>query len=447
MVASGPGGTLRVVDFDALRARLAETSALRPVGTVRSVTGLSVRVALPGARVGDVVVLRRRGDPLFAEVVGFDQGEAVAIPLGELSGVGPDDPVESTGAPLSIGAGPALLGRVLDGLGRPVDGLPAPEGLTSVPVDRAPPAALGRRPVSEPLWTGVRAIDGLLTLGVGQRVGLFAGSGVGKSTLLGAIARGTSADVVVVALVGERGREVGDFLEHALGEEGRRRSVVVVATSDAPALERLKAVQVATAVAEHFRDAGKSVMLLVDSVTRVARAQREVGLAAGEPPARRGYPPSVFALLPRLLERSGQGTTGAITAIYTVLVEGGDMDEPIADEVRGILDGHVVLDRAIAARGHYPAIDVTVSLSRVMDAVVKPEHLSAARVLRTLVAAYEDKRDLIALGAYAKGSDANVDRAIAALADVERFLCQDPKDVSAVEKTLAGLTAIAKRYS
>lgn len=433
------------MDFDALRARLADSPALLAEGRVRAVTGLSVRLSLPGARVGDVVVLKRRGSPLQAEIVGFEQGEAVAIPLGELTGVGVDDPVESTGAPLEIAAGPALLGRVLDGLGRPADGRPLPEGLARVLVDRAPPPALGRRPVSEPLATGVRVIDGLLSLGVGQRVGLFAGSGVGKSTLLGAIARGTSADVVVVALVGERGREVGDFLEHSLGEVGRRRSVVVVATSDAPALERLKAVQVATAVAESFRDAGKSVLLLVDSVTRVARAQREVGLAAGEPPARRGYPPSVFALLPRLLERSGQSERGAITAIYTVLVEGGDMEEPIADEVRGILDGHIVMDRRIAARGHYPAIDVPASLSRVMDAVVGSNHVAAARQLRALIATYEEKRDLITLGAYAKGSDPRVDRSIQALPEIERFLCQNA-EASSWDATLAELERLAARF-
>lgn len=441
----GPGVASVGMDFDALRARLADSPALLAEGRVRAVTGLSVRLSLPGARVGDVVVLKRRGSPLQAEIVGFDSGEAVAIPLGELTGVGVDDPVESTGAPLEIAAGPGLLGRVLDGLGRPADGLPLPEGLARVPVDRAPPPALGRRPVTAPLATGVRVIDGLLSLGVGQRVGLFAGSGVGKSTLLGAIARGTSADVVVVALVGERGREVGDFLEHSLGEAGRRRSVVVVATSDAPALERLKAVQVATAIAESFRDAGKSVLLLVDSVTRVARAQREVGLAAGEPPARRGYPPSVFALLPRLLERSGQSERGAITAIYTVLVEGGDMEEPIADEVRGILDGHIVMDRRIAARGHYPAIDVPASLSRVMDAVVGASHVAAARQLRALIATYEEKRDLITLGAYAKGSDPRVDRSIQALPEIERFLCQSA-EASSWDATLTELERLASRF-
>ena len=434
------------MDIDAIRTRLAEATALRPVGRVVGVTGLLLRVQLPGARVSDVLVIRRRGAPLLAEIVGFAQGEALAVPLGEPTGVGPDDVVEGTGEGLRIGAGPALLGRVLDGLGRPIDGYPAPAGLTSVAVDRSPPPALSRRPVSARFETGVRSIDALLTLGVGQRVGLFAGSGVGKSTLLGAIARGASADVVVVALVGERGREVGEFLEHSLGEAGRRRSVMVVATSDAPPIERLRAAQTATAVAEHFRDLGKRVLLLVDSITRFARAQREIGLAAGEPPARRGYPPSVFTQLPRLLERSGQGQQGSITALYTVLVEGSDMDEPIADEVRGILDGHVVLDRRLAARGHYPAIDVLTSLSRVMPSVTDESHRSAARRARALLAVYEEKRELIALGAYGKGSDARIDQAILAAPELERFLRQEPSHIEAFTGSLAGLRAIADRH-
>jgi type III secretion protein N (ATPase) len=433
------------VDFDTLRAELASTSTLRPVGKVVGVTGLMLRVTLPGARVGDVLVIHRRGAPLEAEVVGFASGEALVVPLGELSGVGPDDVVESTGAGLEVAAGEALLGRVLNGLGRPIDGGPALSGLKPVPVDRAPPPALGRRAVDSAVQTGVRVLDSLTTFGVGQRIGLFAGSGVGKSTLLGAIARGTSADVVVVALVGERGREVSEFLDRALGSAGRARSVVVVATSDAPPVERLRAAQVATAIAEHFRDAGKHVMLLVDSVTRVARAQREIGLAAGEPPARRGYPPSVFALLPRLLERSGQGEAGAITAVYTVLVEGGDMDEPIADEVRGILDGHIVLDRAIAARGHYPAVDAVSSLSRVMDQVVPALHLEAARRVRRALALYEQKRDLITLGAYEKGSDPALDRALALLPEIERFLCQDAHQIETLEQTRRELSRLAER--
>ncbi len=428
--------------LDALKAKLAATPLLRPTGRVLGVTGLSLRFSMPGVRVGDVVMVKRRGEPLACEVVGFERGEAIGMPLGAISGVGPDDEVESTGGGFAVRASDALLGRVVDGLGRPIDGAGPIEGGEVVPVDRDPVAALSRRPVSRPLSTGVRVIDGLLTLGEGQRVGLFAGSGVGKSTLLGAIARFTSADVVVVALVGERGREVGEFLEHALGEEGRRRSVIVCATSDVAALERLRAAQVATAYAEYFRDQGKSVMLLVDSVTRFARAQREVGLAAGEPPARRGYPPSVFAMLPRLLERSGQGDRGAITAIYTVLVEGGDMDEPIADEVRGILDGHVVLDRTIAARGRYPAVDPTISLSRVMDAIVSPEQRDAARRLRALVAHYEAKRDLVMLGAYAKGSDKELDEAILRMPKIEQFLRQSPTDRVVFEDTIATLTRV-----
>ena len=434
------------MDLEALKARLLETSALRPVGRVVGVTGLLLRVLLPGARISDVLLIRRRGEPLLAEVVGFQQGEALVVPLGEPVGVGPDDVVEATGQALQVSAGAALLGRVLDGLGRPIDGRPAPAGLTPVPVDRASPPALSRRPVSAAFETGVRAVDGLITLGVGQRVGLFAGSGVGKSTLLGAIARGASADVVVVALVGERGREVGEFLEQSLGEAGRRRSVVVVATSDAPPVERLRAAQVATAVAEHFRDLGKNVLLLVDSITRFARAQREIGLAAGEPPARRGYPPSVFTQLPRLLERSGQGEKGSITAIYTVLVEGSDMDEPIADEVRGILDGHIVLDRRLAARGHYPAIDVLSSLSRVMPNVTAKPQQAAAQRARALLAAYEEKRDLIALGAYSKGSDARLDQAIAAAPDLERFLCQDASLIDPAATTLQSLKALTDKY-
>ena len=428
------------VDVDALKSKLAQVATLRASGRVTAVTGLSLRFAMPGVRIGDVVHVRRRGDPLACEVVGFDGGEAIAMPLGALVGVGPDDGVESSGGPLLVRVSERLLGRVVDGLGRPFDGGVPIEG-ELVAVDRDPPGALGRRSVARPLATGVRVVDGLLTLGEGQRVGLFAGSGVGKSTLLGTVARGAQADVVVVALVGERGREVGEFLERSLGPRGRKKSVVVVATSDVAALERLRAAQVATAYAEHFRDRGARVLLLVDSVTRFARAQREVGLAAGEPPVRRGYPPSVFAMLPRLLERSGQSAIGSITAIYAVLVEGGDMDEPIADEVRGILDGHVVLDRTVAARGRYPAVDVTTSLSRVMDSIVTPEHREAARRLRELVARYEGKRDLIALGAYTKGSDKELDEAIARMPQVEAFLRQDPSEHSPLEATVAALAA------
>jgi type III secretion protein N (ATPase) len=427
-------------DVEALRSRLAQAPSVRAVGRVLSVTGLTLRFVLPGVRVGDVVRVRRRGEALVCEVVGFDAQGTVAMPLGPLVGVGPDDEVESTGGGLAVRASEGLLGRIVDGLGRPFDGGPATDGEV-VPVDRDPPSALQRRLVDRPMATGVRVIDGLLTLGEGQRVGLFAGSGVGKSTLLGAMARGAAADVIVVALVGERGREVREFLERSLGAESRKRSVVVVATSDVAALERLRAAQVATAYAEFFRDRGARVLLLVDSITRVARAQREVGLAAGEPPARRGYPPSAFAVLPRLLERSGQSAAGSITAIYTVLVEGGDMEEPVADEVRGILDGHIVLDRAIAVRGRYPAVDVGASISRVMDAVVAPEHRAAAGRFRAHLAAYESKRDVVALGVYAKGSDPALDEALARMPRIESFLRQEADERTPFVATVEALTS------
>jgi type III secretion protein N (ATPase) len=432
------------VDFDALRAELSATRASRTEGRVRGVTGLALTASLPGARIGDVVTVHRRGEPLLAEVVGFREGEVVAMPLGDVAGVGADDPIESTGAPLEICVGESWLGRVVDGLGRPLDGKPAPSGL-AVPVDRSPPDALRRELVREPFATGVRAIDGLLTLGVGQRIGLFSGSGVGKSTLLGELARNAAADVVVVALVGERGREVRELVERTL-EAARSRAVFVVATSDAPAIERLRAAQVATTVAESFRDEGRRVLLLVDSVTRVARAQREVGLAAGEPPARRGFPPSVFAMLPRLLERAGQGERGSITAIYAVLVEGDDLDEPVTDEVRGILDGHVVLSRKLASQQHYPAIDVVGSVSRVMSKVVPAAHLGAAAVVRGLLATYEDKRDLVMLGAYRQGTDTGVDRALGALPDLHRFLRQAPGVASPFDETVQALEKIAARH-
>lgn len=431
-----------VVKLDALRAHLEQASTLNPQGRVEAVVGLSIRIRLAQARIGDVVQIHKRGSPLMGEVVGIDGSNAVVMALGELSGVGVDDPVQSTGAPFQIRVSEKLLGRVINGLGNPIDSGPPIVDGSLRSVDQCPPSPLERSPVSRPLATGVRVIDGLLTLGEGQRMGLFAGSGVGKSTLLGAIARGTEADIVVVALVGERGREVGEFLEQSLGEVGLAKSVVVVATSDAPALERLRAAQVATTIAEGFRDRGLRVMLLVDSVTRFARAQREVGLAAGEPPARRGYPPSVFAMLPRLLERTGQAKKGSITAIYTVLVEGGDMDEPIADEVRGILDGHIVLDRNIAARGRYPAVDVLVSLSRVMSGIVTPPHREAAQRVRRVMASFEAKRDLISIGAYHKGTDRELDSAIVLMPKIDEYLSQNPNQIEDFHNTLSRLSAL-----
>jgi type III secretion protein N (ATPase) len=434
------------VDIDRLKQRLLETTSLQAEGRVSSVTGLSVRMRLPGARIGEIVSIGRKGERLLAQVVGFEQGEVVGVPFGDLTGVGPDDPVASSGEGFRVRVGRGLLGRVLDGFGRPIDGLALPAELEWAEVDRRPPNALDRRPVDAALATGVRVIDALLTIGLGQRVGLFAGSGVGKSTLLGCIARGVRADVVVVALVGERGREVNEFIDQCLGP-ALARSVVVVATSDAPALERLKAAETATAIAESFRDRGQNVMLLVDSVTRYARALREVGLAAGEPPARRGYPPTVFAALPRLLERSGQAASGSITGRFTGLVVGDDLDVPIADEVRGTLDGHVVLSRAVAERGVYPAVDVPASLSRVMKRCVDEEHDRAAHVVRRAIAAYESRRDLVALGAYEKGGDVWVDRTIAAAPDLARLLEQTPREIASFDETKTALLQLARRFA
>lgn len=436
------------MDLSRLKSQLASVDPVRVSGTVREVVGLSVRAAIPGVRIGELVEIVRRRDPILrAQVVGFHLDEATLMPLGSTEGVGPDDEVRPLGTGLSILSGDALLGRVLDGLGQPIDGgapLASLPGLTATPVMRAPPNPLTRPRIKKALPLGVRAIDALLTVGEGQRVGLFAGSGVGKSTLLGQIARQAQADVFVVCLIGERGREVVEFLEDALGDEGRKRGVVVCATSDAPALIRLQSAYVATAIAESFRDRGKRVLLLMDSVTRFARAGREVGLAAGEPPARRGYPPSVLAALPGLLERSGNSPEGSITALYTVLVEGGDMEEPIADEVRGILDGHIVLERSLAIRGRFPAIDPLVSLSRVMEGITTDAHKDAAKKLREHVALYEQKRDLVLLGAYKKGSDAKLDAALARIDGIEAFLRQGMKEPSAFDDTLSALARVTK---
>ena len=425
------------LDLGQALARLEAASPRRESGRVTEVTGLVVRATVPGVRVGEIV--RLEGSGLEAEVVGFRGDEAVLMPLGEATGIGPDSLVTATGRPLSIAVSERVLGRVLDGLGRPMDGGGPIADAIPWPVDRPAPDPLARRRVTRPLALGVRALDGLLTVGEGQRIGLFAGSGVGKSTLMGQIARQTEADVNVIALVGERGREVVDFLEESLGAAGRARAVVVCATSDAPSLVRLKAAFVATALAEYFRAQGRRVLFMLDSVTRVARAQREVGLAAGEPPARQGYPPSVFALLPRLLERTGNDARGSITALYTVLVAGGDMEEPIADEVRGILDGHVVLSREIAARHHWPAVDVLPSLSRLMTAVADPEHRAAAARLRELLAAYERQRDLILLGAYQRGADPLTDEAIARLDAIRAFLRQRTDEAAPFAETRARL--------
>jgi len=426
---------------DAL-ARMEAENPLRIVGRVTEVTGLVMRAAVPGVRVGELVWIDGSGGGVRvrAEVVGFRGDEVVLVPLGEVTGIGPDALVTPTGRPLSIRLGPSVLGRVLDGLGEPMDGGGPLAGPTvEWPVDRPAPDPLRRRRVRRPLSLGVRAIDAFLTVGEGARVGVFAGAGVGKSTLLGQIARNSDADVNVICLVGERGREVADFLEESLGPAGRARSVVVCATSDAPSLVRLKSTFVATAIAEYFRAEGRRVLFMMDSLTRFARAQREVGLAAGEPPTRQGYPPSVFALLPRLLERTGNDDRGSITALYTVLVAGGDMDEPVADEVRGILDGHIVLSRTLAARNQWPAIDVLPSLSRVMTAVADAGHVAAAGRAREVLAAYERQRDLIAVGAYVRGTDRRTDDALARIDAIEAFLRQTTAETATFDETLRRL--------
>ena len=425
------------------RAALDAAPRLRLAGRLTRLSGLSLEAAMAGVRLGDLVEVERPGAPLLAEVVGLREDRAILLPLGDPAGVGLDAEVRPSGAALSVGAGDGVLGRVLDGLGRPIDGKPLPAGLVPWAVDRSPPPALQRRPVVEPLVFGLRAIDGLLTAGRGQRIGLFAGAGVGKSTLLGQLARGARADLSVICLVGERGREVREFVEESLGEEGLRRSVVVVATSDQPALVRLRAASVATALAEWFAEQGAEVLFLLDSITRFARAQREVGLAAGEPPARQGYPASVFQALPRLLERTGNRARGGITAVYTVLVAGGDLDEPIADEVRGILDGHIVLERRLAEQGHFPAIDPLASISRVMPRVAGASHREAAARVRSLLAALEQTRELVRLGAYQPGSDPVTDRALARREALEQFLRQPDGSFEPLQSTVSRLEDLA----
>jgi len=413
----------------------------RTFGRIVKVVGLTVESLGPRANLGDICsVIAADGKECIAEVVGFRDARLILMPLGELSSVAPGADVMALHRKLAVPCGPGLLGRVLDGLGQPMDGKGPIQGAVLSMLDSSPPNPLTRDPVNRPLQTGVRAIDALMTVGLGQRLGIFAGSGVGKSTLLSMIARNTSADINVIALVGERGREVREFIEHDLGEEGLRRSVVVVSTSDRPALIRLKAAFVATAIAEYFRDCGQRVNLMMDSVTRFAMAQREIGLAVGEPPTSRGYTPSVFALLPKLLERAGAGSNGgSITAFYTVLVDGDDLNDPIADAVRGILDGHVVLSRNLANAGRFPAIDVLASLSRLFPAVTNREHRDAAKLVRNWMQKYKEIEDLLRIGAYQVGSDIETDVAIAKMPYIRKFLEQSSSEPSEMEDTVQHL--------
>jgi flagellum-specific ATP synthase len=418
--------------------------AARPqvTGSVTGAMGLTLTVDGVVGGVGDLVEVNPGTPrPLMAEVVAVARDRLTCMPLGDLSGVHADARVRATGMPLQVPVGDALLGRVLDGLGRPVDGRPL-GGVSYVDLASETPHALSRTRVEEPLTFGVRALDTLVPCGKGQRLGIFAGSGVGKSTLLAQITRGTDADVRVIGLIGERGREVREFLEENLGPEGLARSVVVVATSDEPPLVRLKAAFVATRIAEAFRDQGRDVLLLMDSITRTAMAQREVGLSAGEPPATRGYPPSVFAMMPKLLEKAGTGATGSITGLYTVLVEGDDHNEPIADTARSILDGHIVLTRRLATAGHFPAIDVLESISRVETAVVPRERIAEAREIRRMLGALRDVRELIEIGAYQSGSDPTVDRARQLEPAMDAFLRQSMDDLTPADEAWARLHAI-----
>jgi len=419
--------TLGFVDnVDSLLSRLKRVDLVKVNGRVTQVIGLVIESNGPNSSLGEVCVVKSRSgeDVCFAEVVGFRNNRVLSMALGDATSISPGSEIVATGHTLSVNVGTSLLGRVIDGLGRPIDGKGAiePDELRSV--NNAPPNPLTRKRITEPIATGIRSIDTLLTCGKGQRVGIFAGSGVGKSVMLGMIARRTSADVNVICLVGERGREVGEFLDRELGEEGLNRSVVLVATSDQAALIRIKAVFMATTIAEYFRDQGLDVMLLMDSVTRFAMAQREVGLAIGEPPTTKGYTPSVFALLPKVLERAGNSNKGSITGLYTVLVEGDDMNEPVADAVRSILDGHIVLSRRLASAGHYPAVDVLESISRVMPSVTKEDHRQAVHKILDMMATYREAEDLINIGAYVKGSNPRIDMAIGRIGAIRSFLRQ-----------------------
>ncbi|WP_026485919.1 flagellar protein export ATPase FliI [Caldanaerobius polysaccharolyticus] len=415
------------------------------IGHVTQVVGLTIRCSLPYAQVGELCRIEKsKGGGVLAEVVGFDKNGVILMAIGDTEGIRQGCTVRSYGEPLRVRVSSELRGRVLNGLGKPIDGNGDIVKGRWKKIYASPPNPLVRKPIKQPFYTGIRAIDGLLTCGKGQRFGIFAGSGVGKSTLMGMIARSSSADVNVIALIGERGREVNDFIDKALGAEGMKKSVLVVSTSDEPAMVRLKAAYTATAIAEYFRDCGCDVMFMMDSVTRFAMAQREIGLAVGEPPVSKGYTPSVFSLLPKLMERTGNAEVGSITALYTVLVDGDDFNEPVTDAVRSILDGHIVLSRKLANSNHYPAIDVLASVSRVMTDVVSEEHLELAGKIKNTLAVYRDFEDLISIGAYKKGNNPEVDYAIEKIGAINSFLRQksgevvNPGDILKQMKSIVG---------
>ncbi|RWZ60493.1 flagellar protein export ATPase FliI [Halobacillus fulvus] len=417
--------------------QISRMSTFKKYGKIHRVVGLMVESKGPEASIGDLCYIHpsTEGDPIEAEVVGFHNENIVLMPYKEMREIRPGSLVEATGKPMTIKAGVGLIGSVLDASGRPLDGSPLPKGLKVYPTEQSPPNPLSRPTIQEPIQVGVRAVDSLLSVGKGQRVGIFAGSGVGKSTLMGMISRNSAADLNVIALIGERGREVREFIENDLGAEGLKRSIVVVATSDQPALMRVKGAYTATAISEFFRDLGYNVNLMMDSVTRFAMAQREIGLATGEPPTTKGYTPSVFAKLPRLLERTGTSHKGTVTAFYTVLVDGDDLNEPIADTVRGILDGHFVLDRKLAEQGQFPALNVLKSVSRVMNQITDEKHRQSAEALRAHLATYEENRELIQIGAYKKGSSPEIDAAIKHYPGIIQFLKQGVYEPSSFERS------------
>ncbi len=440
---------LQLDKYKSLLKSVSSKDLVKVYGKVKQVIGLVIESDGPPCQVGEIchIYPNDYSEPIVAEVVGFKEDRVLLMPIGSTIGVSPGNEVRATGKQLMVKVGPKILGRILDGLGRQIDGKGPLEYEELYPIYNDPPNPFLRPRIKQTLSIGVRAIDSLLTLGKGQRVGIFAGSGVGKSTTLSMITRFTEADLTVLCLVGERGRELRDFIERDLGEEGLKRSVVVVATSDTPALVRLKAAYVATAIAEYFRDKGKDVLLMMDSVTRFAMAQREIGLAIGEPPSTKGYTPSVFALLPKLMERPGTSPTGSITAIYTVLVEGDDMNEPIADTTRGILDGHIVLSRHLAHMNHYPAIDVLQSVSRLFVEITSEEHQIAAGIIREILSTYKKNEDIITLGMYKKGTDPRIDYAIEKIDAVNSFLKQGVFEPDNLQNTIERMIELVSDYT
>ncbi len=434
-----------IIDFDKFHSALRAVNLLDCQGTVVRASGLTIESNGPKVGLGELCGIDIRGGRrVLAEVVGFRDDRIILLPLEHVEGISPGDPVTTRSTPRYINLNDTVLGRVLNGLGEPIDNKGSLAGTDKMALDATGPPPLSRGKITRPLALGIRSIDGMLTCGRGQRVGIFSGSGVGKSVLLGDIANSSDADVNIVALIGERGREVREFLENNLGPEGLARSVVVVAASDSPPIQRVKAAFVAVTIAEYFRDKGRNVLFMMDSLTRFAQAQREIGLAAGEPPATKGYCPSVFSLMPRLIERLGCSATGSITGILTVLVENDDLNDPVADSARSLLDGHIVLSRKLADRGHYPAVDILASISRLMPAVVSEEHRAAAQKLKEIYATYVNAEDLINIGAFSPGSNRRIDGAIALIDRLSNFLIQPVRDRTGFEETIRQLTTITE---